>query len=155
MLTMHVLVTGAAGFIGYHLSEALVAQGARVTGVDNLNDYYEVSLKEARLKNLQAKTNFAFLKLDIADRSAMLSLAGKHSDITHIAHLAAQAGVRHSLTDPYTYVMSNVMGQVVMLELRASPLRFAVSLLRVGRPSTAPIRNLRSPAETRPASQIL
>jgi UDP-glucuronate 4-epimerase len=114
---MHVLVTGAAGFIGYHLSEALLARGARVTGVDNLNDYYEVSLKDARLKNLQAKKNFSFLKLDIADRSAMLALSGKHSDITHVAHLAAQAGVRHSLTDPYTYVMSNVMGQVVMLEL--------------------------------------
>ena len=114
---MHVLVTGAAGFIGYHLSQALIAQGARVTGVDNLNAYYEVSLKEARLRNLQAHDKFSFLKLDIADRAAMLALAKQHGDVTHIAHLAAQAGVRHSLTDPYTYVMSNVMGQVVMLEL--------------------------------------
>ncbi len=114
---MHVLVTGAAGFIGYHVCEALLTQGARVTGIDNLNSYYEVSLKDARLKNLQAKKEFSFLKLDIADRTAMLALGNKHSNITHIAHLAAQAGVRHSLTDPYTYVTSNVMGQVVMLEL--------------------------------------
>jgi UDP-glucuronate 4-epimerase len=114
---MHVLVTGAAGFIGYHLSEALLKQGARVTGVDNLNAYYEVSLKDARLSNLQSHDKFSFHKLDIADRDAMLALAKQHGDVTHIAHLAAQAGVRHSLTDPYTYVMSNVMGQVVMLEL--------------------------------------
>src|SRR6185436_4036964 len=114
---MHVLVTGAAGFIGYHLSEALLKQGARVTGVDNLNAYYEVSLKEARLTNLQAHKGFDFIRLDIADRAAMLALAEKLPSVTHIAHLAAQAGVRHSLTDPYTYVMSNVMGQVVMLEL--------------------------------------
>ncbi len=114
---MHVLVTGTAGFIGYHLSEALLAQGARVTGVDNLNSYYDVSLKEARLQNLHAKKHFTFLKLDISEREAILALGAKHSDITHIAHLAAQAGVRHSLTDPYTYVTSNVMGQVVMLEL--------------------------------------
>src|SRR5262245_56898822 len=114
---MHVLVTGAAGFIGCHLSLALLAQGARVTGVDNLNPYYEVSLKEARLANLQAQKNFAFLKLDIADRAAMLALAPKLADVTHVAHLAAQAGVRHSLIDPYAYVSSNVMGQVVMLEL--------------------------------------
>src|SRR5207342_1475843 len=98
---MHVLVTGAAGFIGYHLSEALLAQGARVTGIDNLNAYYEVSLKEARLRNLQAKPNFDFLKLDISDRAAMLALAPKLADVTHVAHLAAQAGVRYSLTDPY------------------------------------------------------
>src|SRR5215470_17290595 len=106
---MHVLVTGAAGFIGYHLSEALLKQGARVTGIDNLNSYYEVTLKEARLRNLQANPAFDFVKLDISDREHMLGLAPKLKDVTHVANLAAQAGVRHSLTDPYTYVMSNVM----------------------------------------------
>ena len=114
---MKILVTGAAGFIGYHVAEALLAKGARVSGIDNLNAYYEVALKEARLQKLQANKNFDFAKLDIADRAAMLALASKYPDVTHIVHLAAQAGVRHSLTDPYTYVMSNVMGQVVMLEL--------------------------------------
>lgn len=114
---MHVLVTGAAGFIGYHLSETLLKQGARVTGIDNLNDYYDVSLKDARLSNLRRHASFKFVRLDIADRDQILALAPTLADATHVAHLAAQAGVRHSLTDPYTYVMSNVMGQVVLLEL--------------------------------------
>ncbi|MBI1210140.1 MAG: SDR family NAD(P)-dependent oxidoreductase [Alphaproteobacteria bacterium] len=114
---MHVLVTGAAGFIGYHLSETLLKQGARVTGIDNINAYYDVTLKEARLRNLQKNAGFEFVKLDISDREPILALAPKLGDVTHVAHLAAQAGVRHSLTDPYTYVMSNVMGQVVLLEL--------------------------------------
>jgi UDP-glucuronate 4-epimerase len=117
MQDMHVLVTGAAGFIGYHLAEALLAKGARVTGLDNLNTYYDVSLKQARLRRLEARANFAFLGLDVADRAPILALAEKYADISHVVHLAAQAGVRHSLTDPYTYVTSNVMGQVVMLEL--------------------------------------
>jgi UDP-glucuronate 4-epimerase len=76
-----------------------------------------VSLKEARLKQLTAQTGFAFERLDIADRDAMLALAAKHPGVTHVVHLAAQAGVRHSLTDPYTYITSNVMGQVILLEL--------------------------------------
>jgi UDP-glucuronate 4-epimerase len=114
---MKVLLTGAAGFIGYHVGQALLARGDEVVGVDNLNSYYEVSLKEARLAQLQAQKGFAFEKLDIADREAMLALGLKHPDITHVVHLAAQAGVRHSLTDPYTYITSNVMGQVIMLEL--------------------------------------
>jgi UDP-glucuronate 4-epimerase len=114
---MKVLLTGAAGFIGYHVAQALLARGDSVVGIDNLNAYYEVSLKEARLANLTSHKGFAFERLDIADRDAVLALAAKHPGITHIIHLAAQAGVRHSLTDPYTYVMSNVMGQVVLLEL--------------------------------------
>jgi UDP-glucuronate 4-epimerase len=114
---MKVLLTGAAGFIGYHVAQALLARGDEVIGVDNLNAYYEVSLKEARLANLQAHKAFRFEKLDIADRDAMLALDAKHAGITHVVHLAAQAGVRHSLTDPYTYITSNVMGQVTLLEL--------------------------------------
>lgn len=114
---MKVLLTGAAGFIGYHTSQALLKRGDEVVGVDNLNAYYEVSLKEARLKQLTAQEGFAFERLDIADRDAMLALAAKHPGVTHVVHLAAQAGVRHSLTDPYTYITSNVMGQVILLEL--------------------------------------
>ena len=114
---MKVLLTGAAGFIGYHVAQALLARGDEVVGIDNLNTYYEVSLKEARLANLQAQKGFHFERLDIADRDAMLALSAKHAGITHVVHLAAQAGVRHSLTDPYTYITSNVMGQVILLEL--------------------------------------
>jgi UDP-glucuronate 4-epimerase len=114
---MKVLLTGAAGFIGYHTTQALLKRGDDVVGVDNLNAYYEVSLKEARLKQLTAQKGFAFERLDIADRDAMLALSAKHPDVTHVVHLAAQAGVRHSLTDPYTYITSNVMGQVILLEL--------------------------------------
>lgn len=114
---MSVIVTGAAGFIGYHVSEALLARGEKVVGLDNLNDYYEVSLKEARLARLKAQAGFAFLHADIADRDAILACADAHADATAIIHLAAQAGVRYSLVNPYAYVQSNVMGHVVMLEL--------------------------------------
>ncbi|HEU0117002.1 MAG TPA: NAD-dependent epimerase/dehydratase family protein [Alphaproteobacteria bacterium] len=117
---MRVLVTGAAGFIGFHVANTLLVRGDEVIGVDNLNDYYEVSLKDARLAKLKAHKNFTFHKIDIADKEAMAALA--KSGATHIVHLAAQAGVRHSLTHPQIYVHSNVMGQTVMLELaRAMP----------------------------------
>ena len=112
---MRVLLTGAAGFIGYHVAQALLARGDTVVGVDNLNDYYDVRLKEARLAQLTPHKNFTFHKINIADKEAMLALA-KH-DFTHVVHLAAQAGVRYSLLNPYAYVESNVLGQVVMLEL--------------------------------------
>jgi len=114
---MKVLLTGAAGFIGFHVAQALLARGDEVVGVDNLNAYYEVALKDARLAKLTAQKGFSFERIDIADKDAMFALAAKHPGVTHVVHLAAQAGVRHSLTDPYTYVSSNVMGQVVMLEL--------------------------------------
>ena len=112
-----ILITGAAGFIGSHVAHALMARGETVLGIDNLNDYYDVSLKEARLSRLTVNKQFAFRKLDIADRSGMLALAKDFPAIDRIVHLAAQAGVRYSLIDPYAYVQSNVMGQVVMLEL--------------------------------------
>jgi UDP-glucuronate 4-epimerase len=112
-----ILVTGAAGFIGSHVSHALLARGDSVIGIDNLNDYYDVSLKQARLETLTAHKNFTFGKLDIADRDAVLPLAKDFPGVTGIVHLAAQAGVRHSLIDPYIYVQSNVLGQVTMLEL--------------------------------------
>jgi UDP-glucuronate 4-epimerase len=116
---MSVLVTGVAGFIGFHVAKALIARGVRVIGIDNVNDYYDVSLKEARLDELEnaaAQSQFIFRRLNIADRDAIFALAAEFSDIETVVHLAAQAGVRYSLTDPYAYVQSNVMGQVVMLE---------------------------------------
>lgn len=114
---MHVLLTGVAGFIGYHVARALLARGDTVVGIDNLNTYYDVRLKQARLQQLGGQPGFRFVQADIADRTAMTAVGSAHADITHVVHLAAQAGVRHSLIDPYTYITSNVMGQVVMLEL--------------------------------------
>jgi UDP-glucuronate 4-epimerase len=115
-----ILVTGAAGFIGAAVSRALLARGEMVIGIDNLNDYYDVRLKEARLATLTPNSNFSFRKIDIADRDAVLAL--KSESITGIVHLAAQPGVRYSLENPYAYVTANVIGQVTMLELaRALP----------------------------------
>jgi UDP-glucuronate 4-epimerase len=114
---LSVLVTGAAGFIGYHVAAALLGRGQRVVGVDNVNTYYDVRLKQARLDRLATQTGFAFQRLDIADRSAMEALAATHPNISVIVHLAAQAGVRHSLQDPHAYVHSNVMGQLVVMEV--------------------------------------
>jgi UDP-glucuronate 4-epimerase len=112
-----VLLTGAAGFIGYHVAEALLARGERVVGVDDLNPYYDVGLKEARLARLLARDGFTFRRLDIADRVAMADLVAAFPAISRIVHLAAQAGVRHSLVDPYAYVSANVMGHLVILEI--------------------------------------
>ncbi len=111
-----VLVTGSAGFIGYHVSQALLDGGAQVIGVDNLNDFYDPALKSARVARLTDRKGYVFEKLDIADHEAILSLVKARPEITGIIHLAAQAGVRYSLVNPYAYVDSNVMGQVVMLE---------------------------------------
>ena len=113
---MIVLVTGAAGFIGSFVAAALLARGDTVVGVDNLNAYYDVSLKRARLDRLTGTTGFTFVQADVSDRSAIEALATAHPDIAAIVHLAAQAGVRHSLVDPYSYVQSNVMGHLVVLE---------------------------------------
>jgi UDP-glucuronate 4-epimerase len=112
-----VFVTGAAGFIGSHVAKALLARGDSVVGIDSLNSYYDPKLKHARLAWLLPDRNFHFVEANIADKQAMFALLEKHPDAEAIVHLAAQAGVRHSLVDPYAYVDSNVMGQVVMFEL--------------------------------------
>lgn len=112
---MKVLVTGAAGFIGSHVSERLLARGDQVIGLDNLNDYYEVSLKEARLARLTPHPGFSFVKRNVEDREGMAELFAKEQ-IDGVIHLAAQAGVRYSLQNPHAYVDSNLVGFVNILE---------------------------------------
>ncbi|MDX9689216.1 MAG: NAD-dependent epimerase/dehydratase family protein [Proteobacteria bacterium] len=114
---MKVLITGAAGFIGSTLALKLLERGDEVVGIDNLNDYYDVNLKKARLERVKVHKGFTFHQLNIADKDAILALAPSLGDVTHIVNLAAQAGVRYSLTNPYAYVETNVMGMVVMMEL--------------------------------------
>jgi UDP-glucuronate 4-epimerase len=114
---MPYLVTGAAGFIGYHVCRQLLDRGQQVVGVDNVNDYYDPSLKEARLEGLLTHPGFKFYRVDIADRASMEAVAARHPGITRIVHLAAQAGVRYSLENPYAYSRSNLDGQLVMLEI--------------------------------------
>jgi len=112
---MKFLVTGAAGFIGYHTARALLDRGDTVIGLDNVNPYYDPTLKEARLEQLRAYEGFRFVRLDLADREGMAELF-RREGFQRVIHLAAQAGVRHSLTDPYSYVDSNVMGTLNILE---------------------------------------
>lgn len=113
---MTVFLTGAAGFIGYHVAEALLARGERVVGVDDLNAYYDVRLKQARLERLLPQPGFVFRRIDIADPEAVGGLLAQHPGVSRIVHLAAQAGVRHSLAQPYAYVSANMMGHLVVLE---------------------------------------
>ena len=112
---MKVLVTGAAGFIGMFVCEKLLARGDEVVGIDNFNDYYEVELKEARAMRLAVLPGFRGLRLDIADRDAMANLFATEK-FDAVVHLAAQAGVRYSLTNPHAYADSNLLGFVNMLE---------------------------------------
>lgn len=114
---MTVLLTGAAGFIGMHAAEALLARGERVVGIDTLTPYYDTTLKRTRLVRLSARPGFTHRAVDVSDRAAMLALAESEPGITRILHLAAQPGVRHSLVDPFAYVDANVMGHLVVLEL--------------------------------------
>ena len=114
---MTILITGVAGFVGSQVAHALLARGEAVLGIDNFSPYYDPVLKFARVKPLRDSKAFTFLELDIADREAMLALADRHREIDRVIHLAAQPGVRQSVTDPYIYVQTNVMGHLVVLEL--------------------------------------
>jgi len=110
-----ILVTGAAGFIGYHTSERLLARGDTVVGLDNVNDYYDPTLKEARLARLQGQPGFTFVKMDLGDRAGIERLFATER-FDKVINLAAQAGVRYSLTNPHTYIDSNLVGFLHILE---------------------------------------
>ena len=112
---MHYLVTGAAGFIGFHVAERLLAAGHQVTGLDNLNDYYDVNLKLSRLALLQANPAFRFVKGDLADRNLMATLFAE-GQFQRVIHLGAQAGVRYSLDNPHAYADANLVGHLNILE---------------------------------------
>ena len=112
---MKVMVTGAAGFIGYHVSKRLLERGDEVLGIDNLNDYYDVSLKEARLAQIQERQGFSFHKIDLSDREEIAKLFDERP-VDCVVNLAAQAGVRYSLQNPHAYVDSNLVGFVNILE---------------------------------------
>ena len=111
---MKYLVTGAAGFIGFHVSQRLLAAGHQVVGIDNINDYYDIRLKQARLDQLSS-ADFHFVKMDLADTSAMAALFAEHK-FDRVIHLAAQAGVRYSLENPHAYAQANLVGHLNVLE---------------------------------------
>ena len=110
-----ILVTGAAGFIGFHVARRLLQNGRKVVGLDNINDYYDPTLKEARLAELARLPGFTFVKQDLAEREPMAALFAKHR-FSRVVHLAAQAGVRYSLQNPHAYIDSNVQGFMNILE---------------------------------------
>ena len=110
-----ILVTGAAGFIGHAVSHCLIERGETVIGVDNLNDYYDPALKDARLSTFNGRREFIFERLDIADAQGIADLVGRHG-ITRVVHLAAQAGVRYSIDNPFAYQRSNLDGHLSILE---------------------------------------
>ncbi len=114
---MVVLLTGVAGFIGMHVAAALAKQGHKVIGIDSLNEYYSVKLKNDRIKKLKENPGFAFIQADVADPNTLDSIWQKNSDITHIVHLAAQAGVRYSLESPRSYIRANIDSHLNILEL--------------------------------------
>jgi UDP-glucuronate 4-epimerase len=113
---MSILVTGVAGFIGYHVAEALLARGEVVVGLDSVNDYYDVRLKEARLVRLSRHNGFSFHRIDIANPKVVDGALTDKASIDRIVHLAAQAGVRYSLTNPFAYTHANILGHLSILE---------------------------------------
>ncbi len=141
---MKYLVTGVAGFIGHRIALELLAAGHEVVGVDNLNDYYDVALKEARLRRLDGKPGFRFERLDIAEHENLLALP-ERDEIDRVVHLAAQAGVRYSLDNPFAYASSNLVGHLSVLEFcrrsaKAPLLIYASSSSVYGTDAVAPFR---------------
>ncbi len=123
---MHILITGVAGFIGFHLAKRLLSEGHRVTGLDSLNDYYSVQLKRDRLAQLKNDTDFSFIKTDLAD-AATLERLFRDGHFTHVVNLAAQAGVRYSIQNPQAYISSNLVGFANILECcRQHPVKHLV-----------------------------
>src|SRR5665648_12190 len=112
---MKFLVTGVAGFIGFHTARALLDRGDEVVGLDNLSPFYDINLKKARLAQLPPSNRFAFVELDVADHDGVDKLFAEHKP-QRVIHLAAQAGVRHSLTHPHDYAGSNLSGFLSILE---------------------------------------
>ncbi|MBS0960718.1 NAD-dependent epimerase/dehydratase family protein [Acetobacter thailandicus] len=142
---MTILVTGAAGFVGYHTCLALLTEGAEVIGIDNLNAYYDPRLKQNRLDQLRQKKNFTFFRMDLCDLLAENALSDVSARITGIVHLAAQAGVRYSVRNPEAFVHSNVQGHVAVLEFarrlpRLKHLVYASSSSVYGRNTQLPFR---------------
>lgn len=136
---MIILLTGAAGFIGFHAAKRLLAEGHEVIGVDNLNSYYDPALKLARLAKLETHEGFQFHELELADQNALSAL--NKLPITHILHLAAQAGVRYSLENPHSYIQSNVMGHLNVLEYA----RFSKTVKHVAYASSSSVYGEREP----------
>jgi len=143
MPAMTVVVTGVAGFCGFHVAQALLARGESVLGIDSVNAYYDVSLKEARLARLAGVKGFSLARIDVADPAGLSAAFAGAGPISGVIHLAAQAGVRYSLKDPYAYVHSNLLGQVAMLETvrrldPVPPLVYASSSSVYGRNAKTP-----------------
>ncbi|MCH2038595.1 MAG: GDP-mannose 4,6-dehydratase, partial [Rickettsiales bacterium] len=121
---MAILVTGAAGFIGFHVCRKLLSLDEEVIGIDNINDYYDVKLKESRLARLKRSGKFVFYRKDITDLESLKEIGIEQHNISRIVHLAAQPGVRYSIENPYAYIQANILGHLNVLE-------FAKSLPRI------------------------
>ena len=143
-----ILVTGAAGFIGFHAARRLLAEGRTVVGLDNLNSYYDPALKQARLDVLRADSRFSFVQADLADRASMRELFGKNR-FARVLHLAAQAGVRYSIDHPHAYADANLEGFVNVLE-GCRHHGCGIWSMRRRRRSTAPIPSCRFRSTTGP-----
>jgi UDP-glucuronate 4-epimerase len=152
---LKVLVTGAAGFIGMHVSQILLARGEQVVGLDNLNDYYSPQLKHDRLARLTGKPGFSFVQMDVADRAGIAQLFAEQR-FDRVVHLAAQAGVRYSIENPHAYIDSNIVGFTNILEgcrhSGVQHLAYASSSSVYGGNTLMPTPSASTPRRRRPTS---